>query len=567
MKSSEKCNEKVRRDPENMIKCEKSAQKKYESIADKKVSKSRPKESLVTSLNDSPAKRHEVMKTEIKAEQPGIEVEKKSLVLRKSPEKIKIDETPEKAVDEKSHEKINRPTDKIKVELKIERKKSPKRIEKPKVNIFLEDSDELDEFETSIERTIVKSKWSSPEIVTKVEDVPQIVPAPTVELKRTVEEIPVVIESPERSPILPVPLIDSIFESSSVTISKSPTPSPPPKPNKVRNVCSFLSDIASGNIFSGLGLGSGLYDDGSSITGLNLNDYKAEPEVKLQERRKFELNIKLDVENFMEPDTTAEKLAPENTSLAHSNGDTDSDESDSDTSSSSDSDSDDTTSESEESTEESSDDEVPSFTRGFGRFDASSMPMVTQIKTSVGPTASITPASVATSRFQPHHSASKSPGLVTNIVKSTLYNPSSLPVLPTVTTPFTLGLGPLAFPIPFKIYSLRDQNNCNMVFPTPVQPAVTHVLTPSSDKAEKDKKALEKDKHSRDRRRSRSHSREKDKKRVKDDRRKSPPRKRSPSPIKKRHIEERGRQQEERKDTRRRDPSPRHSSRASHMPR
>jgi hypothetical protein len=302
-------------------------------------------------------------------------------------------------------------------------------------------------------------------------------------------------------------------------------------------------------MFSGLGLGSGLYDDGKSIKGLNLDDYKVEPEVKRP------VGLKLDIVNIMEPDTTAEKV-PERTLMTPSDVDSDSD-SDSDSSSSSDSSSDDTTSESEESSEESSDDEVPSFTRGFGRFDASSMPMVTQIRPTTAPSTPIT-ATVSTSRFQSQQSMIKPPGLLTNFLKPAHYQPSIVQPSPVTPLPF--------FPIPFKIYSLRDATNCQILFPAAAQP-IQPVPIPTNEKVDKDKRPAEK--RERDRKRSRSHSRERDKKRLKDDRRKSPPRRRSPSPVKKRqsNADDRGRQIEERKDPRRSDPSTRHapqSSRTSH---
>lgn len=446
-------------------------------------------------------------------------------------------------------------SDRIKVELIIERKKSPKRIEKPKVNIFLEDSDEVDEFESIA--TVVKSRWSSPEVFKVEETIPKVVPAPNVEHKRMRPEVPVVIESPERSPINPVPLTENNFELSSVTIEKSPTPSPPLRPARaVRNVCSFLSDIASGNMFSGLGLGSGLYDDSSSSSkiGLNLDDLKVDTNVKLMDCMKLARNIMPESDHVMEPDTTADKnieKAVEKSLTTPS--ESDSDDSDSDTSSSSDSDSDDTTSESEESSEESSDDEIPSFTRGFGRFDASTMPMVTQIKPTIEP---VTPTPTVVSRFQPQQSMIKPPGLLTNVTKP-IYTPISAQQMPTVSSLFSITPG-FQFPIPFKIYSLRETNNCEIIYPglQPVAVPPPVVTTPVA--SEKDKKSS--DRRDKDRKRSRSHSRDRDKKRLKDDRRKTPPRRRSLSPNKKRHSDDRGRQTEERKDSRRRDLSPRHSS-------
>lgn len=453
---------------------------------------------------------------------------------------------------EKSPEKVKK--ERLKVEMKIERKKSPKKIEKPKVNIFLEDSDEVNEFESvALE---FKSKWSSPLIMKQEDEIPQIVPAPTVEIKinSSFPGIPAVVESPEKSPLLPALVTDNLFAASSVHIGKSPTPSPPPKLTtpKVRNVCSFLSDIASGNIFSGLGLGSGLYDDDSRNLELKINDSRAESEVKLPEMKKMNNKLNLDLDCIMEPDTTADKIVeklPERRPT--SDGESDSDDSDSDTSSSSDSDSDDTTSESEESSDESSEDEVPAFTQGFGRFNSSSMPMVTQIKLSTSEAPAIANAMIP-SRFQSHCNIVKPPGMLTNPSKPCIY-PNMAPALPTVQSPFAIGQ--LQFPIPFKIYSLRDTNN-SQVFPTAVQPMATVIIP-----AEKEK-VPERDR--REKRRSRSHSRDREKKRLKDDRRKTPPppRRISPTPNKKRQIDDR-----KSIDQRRMEPSPRHSSHSSHSSR
>lgn len=482
----------------------------------------------------------------------------------KSPERVQM-KSPQKS-ESKSPQKLNKSPEKLKIEMKIERKKSPKRMERPKVNIFLQDSDEVDEFE-SIPLEI-KSKWSSPRPILLDENkFPQIVPAPlpSVDLKKSIIDVPVVIESPEKSPVTTVPFAESIFESSMI-IQKSPTPSPPPQPTKVRNVCSFLSDIASGSMFSGHGLGSGMFDDDEkSIGGLNLDNYKANTSVKLpEERRKIEC-LKLDIECIMEPDTTVDKIAEKLNAKSTSDSDSDSDSDDSDSDTSSSSDSDDTTSESEESSDSSSDDDVPTFAGGFGRFDASSMPMVTQIKPTTTPVTPTTSTVSVASRFQPQQSYIKPPGLLTNVTKPTFYTPQTLSGIPAVTTPFTIplpGQMPL-IPIPYKIYSLRDATNCQITFPAAAQPVPATPTVEQADK-EKDKKSSERDRRDKDRKRSRSHSRDRDKKR--DDRRKSSPRRRSSSPAKKRH-DERGRQLDERKDSRRREPSPRHgshSSRTSH---
>ena len=360
------------------------------------------------------------------------------------------------------------------------------------------------------------------------EVLPKIVSPPILEAFLNVP----MVESPEKSPLSLVPLTDNLFALPKFALmEKSPTPSPPPKPTKVRNVCSFLSDIASGNMFAGLGLGSGLYDDSSRIDGLNLNDYKDVDASKSEAKSKVE-------DEAMEPDTTVIKSNFVG-SITPSDHDSDSsDESESESSSSSDSD--DTTSESDESSDDSTDDDIPRFS-GFGRFDASSMPMVTQIKPSVNlPTPS---------RFQPHQSVIKPPELITNATKPAFYTPQSATATP---MPFSVGLGTMSFPIPipFKIYSLRDATNCQIIFPSSAQvPAVPVVTTPVSEKKDHDR---EKDRKDRDRKRSRSRSRshDRERKRLKDDRRKTPPRNRA-------------RLNDDRKDSRRKDPSPRHNSHSS----
>lgn len=488
-----------------------------------------------------------------------VKVEVKSLALKDQtpPPKLEVKSPPDSQLkqfnifencEEKSPEAPKQLVEKFKVklELKLDIKKSPKKLEKPKVNIFLEDSDEVDEFESATVVPEVKSRWSPPKPANTGNHVIKLVPTPIVELKKR-NAIPVMIESPEKSPV-PVPMPENTFE-----ISKSPSLSPPPKPAKVRNVCSFLSDIASGSMFSGLDLNNGFESSSHNRVGLNL-DYFGDKQASQSESKKVEKAFLLD-DNKVEPDTTQREMSKVLQSPSDK-ASSDDDDTDSDTSSSSDSD--DTTSESEESSD-SSDEDVPTFSRGFGRFDASSMPMVTQIKPAGSATDVV--STPTPSRFQPHQSLIKPPELVTNLVKPALYTPPSIPVMPTIGTPFGIG----NFPIPFKIYSLRETPGCEMVFPSPVQPAaVTPVSTPSSEKSDK-KSASEKDKREKERRRSRtrSHSRDRDRKRPAE-RRKSPPsRRRSPSPAKKRHAEDRSRQVDDRKDSRRRDPSPRHSSHSS----
>lgn len=542
--SAVKSNDKEKLDSERKRKVSDTSSKDAKEQMKKTVMSASLSESLQTFNHNIPSHDEDKIDNSDQYE-PDKETDTREMKLKQSP--MKTLQTPEV----KSPEKLGKVTEKLRLEIKIERKKSPKVVEKPKVNIFLEDSDEVDEFE-SIAITEVKSKWSSPEVVQDEKNFPTIVPAPVSEPKRSQLGAPIVIESPE---------------SSLMTVEKSPTPSPPPPPSKVRNVCSFLSDIASGNIFSGLGLGSGLYDEANRTAGgLNLDDYKVELNKKLPEVKMLEDSIKMEIESIMEPDTTGDKILDRLTvSKPLSDSDSESEDSDSDTSSSSDSDSDDTTSESEESSEDSSDDEVPSFTRGFGRFDASSMPMVTQIKTTQPPTTQTTQSVTVASRFQPQQSIIKPPGLMTNVPKPSLYTPPVVQSLSSITTPFSIGVGAMPFPIPFKIYSLRDTNNLEHMYPA-TQQTISAVV--STQTAEKEKKSAEKASVKRDkdrkRSRSRSHSRDREKKRAKDERRKSPLRRRSPSPVKKRHLDDRNRPTEERKDSRRQDPSPRHSSRTSH---
>lgn len=541
--------------------------KKETSLSDKSSNNVKNEQCELSAVSESsdpivslPSKQSPSLdKTQIKPEEDSskVKTEEKSdskpsfkspTKFQKSPEKFRtLEKLEETTIDKISKIKFEncletklevKPLEKAKVELKIERKKSPKRIEKPKVNIFLEDSDEVDEFEKNA-MLDVKCKWSSPEIKREVEKLPTIVPAPMKEFKLNIG-IPTVVESPERSPV-PEPLSDNMFESSSVLIGKSPTPSPPPNPTKVRNVCSFLSDIASGTMFSGLGFGSGLYDEDSGLK-------EEESLLKLPLLKKREV-LKIDLDSIMEPDTTADKIQEQTlTKASKSSDDSDSDDSDS---SSSSSDSDDTTSESEESSEESSDEDVPTFTGGFGRFDASSMPMVTQIKPLSTPSIAPTPTVAVPSLFQSHQSLNKTSGLLGSVVKPAFYSPAAIQPLPTAATPFPQ----FQFPIPFKIYSLRDVHSA-IAFPTPVQP-VAAVSTPANEKSEKEKKPAEKAQEKRDKDRKRSHSRERDRKR-KDERKKTPPRRRSPSPVKKRIVDDKRHSDSRRKD------SNSHTSRASH---
>lgn len=438
-----------------------------------------------------------------------------------------------------------------KIEIKIERKKSPRRLEKPKVNIFLEDSDEVDEFEnTTFE---VKSRWTTPPRLKTESTVEEIVvknekSVPLMDLSQTVEtkklnhlEMPVVIESPERSPIL---TSDDIF-----TIAKSP--SPPPKPNaNVRNVCSFLSDIASGNFLSNF-----LNDDKDKTGGLSSSSY-TKSDVKI-------------VDSQVEPDTTVSK-ANENSDDDDSDATSSDSDSDSDDSSSSSSSSDTTTSESEEEIEESSDEEggLQTSFSGFGTFSSSSMPMVQQIRPLSTPS---TPASISlinSSHVPTAVAAPIRPGVLTVLNKTNLYTPPPMKTLSTTpATPFSfpaVGGLPGIPAIPFKIYSLRDV----AIFTPPMTPpstVSTPISTHSNDRMDKRTSDRASEKRDRDRERKRSRtrslSRERDRKRAKDDRRKSPNnRRKSPSPIRKRQIDEkrdlRRRDDERRRDTHNRPSSP-----------
>lgn len=473
----------------------------------------------------------EEIKTETRVSIENVVIKQKS----HSPEKIIEEKCPEELVtlDERevspSPETLSKEIDSIfensrfaKIEIKIEKRKSPKRLEKPKVNIFLEDSDEVDEFE-KVSTFEVPSKWSSPPRLKKENSVCKIleplVSLPTEETNKfNHPAIPEVVESPERSPI-PSP-VDNVF-----TIAKSPTPPPKPNPH-VRNVCSFLSDIASGNFFSDF------LSDNAGACGLNIQPYKTD-------------------DSPVEPDTTVAKSSDQNSDIDDDSDASDSDDSDSsDTSSSSDSDTT-SSSESEEESEDSDDGiEIPTFS-GFGTFNSSSMPMVQQIKPMSAP---LTPAS-STSTVSPQIPAkigpfSKPPNLYTpSPIKSLQSNP-----IPFVMPAFNANIPGMQ--IPFKIYSLRDTAN---IFTPPTTPISTPVIsTPSSDKSERktdDREKSERRDKDRKRSRSRSLSRERDRKRIKDDKRKSPQRRKSPSPIRKRH--------EDRKDTRRREDDRRRDSHRS----
>lgn len=451
--------------------------------------------------------------------------------------------------------------ERIKFEPIIIERKKVRKIEKPKVNIFLEDSDEVDEFENSITLE-VKSKWSSPVPPPKLYDdfeeytKPAIVPL----LKENIEkkkqnkiDIPVVIDSPEKSPITTGS--DSIFDTPSVvSLGKSSTP-------QVKNVCSFLTDLESEGYLSSL---SELYDNNNSD-----NEDVNEP-IYLD---KVESATSL-CNSKQEPDTTVDKLI-DNTLVEIKDSDSESDSDDESSTSSSSSSSSSSSESSEESSDESTDDETSKIVNifsGFGRFDATSMPMVTQIKPigSAVQTAVPQPTESVTTRFQPHQSIIRPPALVTNLTKPPLYTPSPCISTPNSvsSTPIVPAFGQSQIPIPFKIYSLRDAGNNGMIFPqaamsTSMQPP----MTPSIPEKEKEKEKVKEkekrpEKREREKHRSRSHSKERDRKKIKDDRRdyerrKTPPKKRTPSP-RRRSISPRRKHVDEKRDTKRRDFSPKH---------
>lgn len=487
--------------------------------------------------------------------------------LEKSPE-ITISTIEELVEQEK-------PPEKFKLEPIIIEKRKLKKIDRPKVNIFLEDSDEVDEFENTITLE-VKSKWSSPEPVKQEEEDTKTVPE-SIE-NRVKTEIPVVVESPELSPIVP---IENIFESStSMSLSKSPTPlSPASKTKGVKNVCSFLSDISEGYL-SGISL-SGLYsgEDDADESIVNLNGSKDDS------IKRAELNHQyLSFVKSIEPDTTAEKLESKSKHKEsddhNSNSDSDSDDSDSSSSSDS-SDSSSSSSEEEDSSDDTSDEETNAVVNrfsGFGHFDSTSLPIVSQIPTAVTQNIAA-PNETITSRFQPHQSIIRPPGLLTNLTKPPLYTPA--PCISSASPFLTNQLGQAQFPIPFKIYSLRDAGNSGMIFPsaatTPTTPQTPSTPVSQSEKEKDKEKAKEREKRTdkRDRHRSRSHSREKDRKKYKDERkesesrRKTPPKRRTPSPKRRSSSPTKRKHSDDKRDVKRdrRDFSPRHnshSSRSSH---
>lgn len=477
----------------------------------------------------------------------------------KSPEKDIIDSswrleehTPEQVTEER-----------IKFEPIIIERKKIRKIEKPKVNIFLEDSDEVDEFENSITLE-VKSKWSSPVPPPKLYDDfeeytrPSIVPP----IKENIEkiknkiDIPVVIDSPEKSPITTGS--DSIFDTQSV-VSLSKSSSTP----QVKNVCSFLTDLESEGYLSSF---SELYDNNNSDDNEDINEStcleKVESATSLYNSKQ-------------EPDTTVDKLI-ENKLVEIKDSDSESDSDDESSTSSSSSSSSSSSESSEESSDESTDDETSKIVNifsGFGRFDATSMPMVTQIKP-IGSAVQTTvpqPTESVTTRFQPHQSIIRPPALVTNLTKPPLYTPS-----PCISTPNSVPVSPIVpafgqsqIPIPFKIYSLRDAGNNGMIFPqaaisTSMQPPTTPSISEKDKIKEKDKDKSEKrpEKREREKHRSRSHSKERDRKKIKEDRRdyerkKTPPKRRTPSP-RRRSISPRRKHVDEKRDTKRRDFSPKH---------
>ena len=308
----------------------------------------------------------------------------------------------------------------------------------------------------------VKSKWSSPVPPSKsyaddFEDEqkpPAIVPT-----KQNIEkkiDIPVVIDSPEKSPITTGS--DSIFDTPSASLNKSSTP-------QIKNVCSFLTDLESEGYLSSY---SEPYDGNSDDEDVNesIIAEKVESATNL-----FSIN--------QEPDTTVDKLENKFVEIKDSDSESDSDDDESSSSTSSSSSSSES---SEESSDESTDDETSKIVNifsGFGRFDATSMPMVTQIKTISSAQTTPAPTESVTTRFQPHQSIIRPPALVTNLTRPPLYTPTCISAPNNIqASPIIPPFGQSQFPIPFKIYSLRDAGNNGMIFPQAamaMQPPVTPV--------------------------------------------------------------------------------------------
>lgn len=577
--------------------------KKEKFSKDKRRSRSRKRNESIERMKDSNKIKDETPKQEKPEIDEKSPQKKEEIIVEKSPIEVKLTEenteerTPELPTEnddgdekEQEHEdEEEQQEEKLKFEPIIIERKTIKKIERPKVNIFLEDSDEVDEFENAnvITTLEVKSKWSSPEPEKIIENdfeeedndsnTIEIVPK-SIEnrFNEKITEIPEVVESPEKSPP-DTPMTESIFESSSVSMSMSKSPTPMSSGKPVKNVCSFLSDIESEGYLSGFSLGSGLYSDDEDDSKLTDN---------------LELNTGSLFSKNPEPDTTFDKVE-EKEKKESNDDDSDSDESES-SSSSSESSSDSSSSESEDESSDSSDDETTKIVSrfgGFGRFDATSIPMVTQIKPVLTQTiagTSSTEPTVVQSRFQPHQSIIRPPQLVTNLTRPPLYTATPVIATPTTPMPFVAPFGTGQFPVPFKIYSLKDAGNTGIIFPsTPITPvsapslASTPVATVEKEKEKEKTKESEKEKdrerekrpekRERERHRSRSHSRDRDRdrKRHKDDRRDSdrrktpPPKRRSPSPIKRKHVDDK-------RDVKRRESSPRHSSshnsRSRHSP-
>lgn len=285
------------------------------------------------------------------------------------------------------------------------------------------------------------------------------------------ESVPVVVESPPRSPVLQLPSTSN-FTSSSLFREKA-----------VRNVCSFLSDIESEGYLSSFSLLNDLDNDDQSDT-----------------------EKKTTVENSNILSSTLDEDCQNKERVINSDEDDDT----SSTSSSTSSDSSSTSSESdEESSDTSSNEDITPFSSGFGRFSSdSSLPFSV-------PLAEITKTTLEMQAKSLEISSISKPSLFTT---AACIKPSQIAL--------KTGLIAPNFAVPFKIYSIRDISAAQLSLPS-----VTSTLQISTEvkSISKESKVSERAREEKRSRKSRSRSLERRRsidrevRNKKFDRRKSPP--------------------------------------------
>lgn len=337
------------------------------------------------------------------------------------------------------------------------------------------------------------------EVVEESESIPQTI--------QKEEDIPVVVESPTRSPILQLP--SSSTASNTLFHEKNR-----------RNVCSFLSDIESEGYLSSFSL---------------LNDLESEDDegAECAENTNKFSSVSKETSEILSS-TTVEQNS-QNVDLSSSDDDEDDTTSSSETSSSDD-DSLSSSSEEESSDTSSNEDLTHLSSSGFGRFSSSESILPFNVPFT---TKTITQTTTTTDM--------QTKSLENSIIKPPLFTAAPC-IRPSQIALKSGTLIPSNFAVPFKIYSIRDFSTAQFsqpIFSTPLQSQVTLPQAKASPKETKpDEKEVKSDKDhgfkdekrsrkSRSRSFERRRSAEREQRNRKNDRRRSPPsvsRKRSISP-------------------------------------